>query len=564
MEEREAFASTVRAYQDKIQDLHKFNLDIMRRSEWNDSLLQAANIAQYDADVIAASGMKGALRDCARRLGRAGPSFVEWLGLLPDDAYGSAICGGFQIIIRAAIRHKELCEEVLAALGEIPETVTNAQFFLNVYNMSGEIHIRVADLYTTITEALHGILQFYKDRAPDRRMRAAWNAVKAIGKGPAYGEKIKLDLKLIRDSAALLQQEAERCSHGRLGDVHKAQEYQTFQAARSERTATESLKVQQNTYNLLKYQMKCWKDYWKKESEWRDQMQAFLERTRAKELTQKNGPSPRRILELMQTSFDMISIDSQRVLQDAPNFAKDVQAQVRELVASDKLQNWLTTPYSCALMVQGTSGDDRISALSFVATLLMQSVHNSTDTSVLSFFCGLHTDAYIDDLASGTGIIRSLVTQLILSVQYEFDLELVDRKFFRALENHRLDAVLNLFEDLIQQLPNGRTTFLIIDGISFFETHDRLQDTRYAMTKIVGLVENAPSLVKLLVTSPGASAQIYKLFDKDQIYWLHEEEAEQDDDFDYNVECFRESAMNQSGIPKKALMRSQSEFYEAY
>ncbi|KAL8762035.1 MAG: hypothetical protein Q9184_001882 [Pyrenodesmia sp. 2 TL-2023] len=124
--------------------------------------------------------------------------------------------------------------------------------------------------------------------------------------------------------------------------------------------------------------------------------------------------------------------------------------------------------------------------------------------------------------------------------QREFDLEFIDRNFIRAIENANLEALCNLFEGLTQQLPTSVSLFLVVDGISFYETRDRGEDTRYAMSRVLEFVEKAKPVLKLLITSPGASAYVSKEFGNEQVYWLPDIDPEEDEGFNHNVGAFKD------------------------
>ena len=539
-QERDAFLSTMQAFQEEDQEHSRVNLAILQRSEWNKFLLQAVDEAQFDAEVTAVKGKRGAIRNLARRLGSAGPAFVGWLAILPEDAYGSVVCGGFKIIINAAIRHKELCEEVFDALGEIPEAITDAKFFLGAYESKSDVlQERVAELYTMITLTLHGILRFYRDRASGRNMRAAMNAVKAMAKGSNYGRKLEADIKNVRASATSVKQEAERCFQGRVGDMQSTQNLM--------------LPLLQAIYQLLQYN-----------HEVREAKQV-MHRNCMKEIIpkpiRKSGPSPRRVSELTRTSPGIAVQDLGDVQQAATSFSTSVQSQVIDLISSSKLQDWITSPYSCAMLVLGTEGDEKISALSFVASLLIQSVQYSQNAALLSFYCGLHTETYRDTIASASGMVRNLTAQLlqIRSNSLEFGFEFIDRKFMQALESDSLEAVCDLFQTLIHQLPDDTTLFLIIDGISFYETADRLDDTLYAMSRMMQLVDNAKLVIKLLVTTPGASAHVTKLFSLEETFWLPDIDPEEDEAYEHKIATFTEHVTTQATTSHMSLMRSNSE-----
>ncbi|KAL8779555.1 MAG: hypothetical protein Q9213_006883 [Squamulea squamosa] len=555
LKERQAFLSALQTFHDQDRDQNRVVLGILLESDWP-SVLEFVNNAQHDPDINAIKGVGGAIRKLTRKFGVAGPAFKAWLQMLPNDTYGSVICGGFKVIIDAAVRHQELCEEVLGAIGEIPEVIRGAECSFSEYR-SEELDKRVAKLYATITETLQGMLRFYKDRARGRNLRAARNAVKAVVKGPSYGKTLKADLKKITESAASVKQEADRCLHRRLGEIKNAQEYQTLQAALAKETGTQSLKILQKVYTDLQYRYLQWSN--KTEAELADIKRAITPKP-----VRKTGPSVKKVCQLMGTTPDVVIDNMEEVLREAQIFPTNLQTQASEFMSSQKLQKWLTTPYSSALLAHGSSGDEKVSALSFVASLLVQSLQTGEDMIPLYFYCGLHTDRHHDSLAAAIGVIRSLTVQLLRLGQYDFDLEFIDRRYIQALENGDLDATCDLFEDLTGQLPPTTTLFLIVDGISFYETRDLRDDTIRVMSRMLEILERSRFLFKLLIASPGASAHVSKGFDNNQIYSLPDVDPEDNDEFSHNVGTFKSQAGMHASMSQSGLLRSDIERFEEY
>ncbi|KAL8857272.1 MAG: hypothetical protein Q9178_006198 [Gyalolechia marmorata] len=546
--EREAFRSAIKAFNGDDQQ-HSSPPE----SDW-DAVLETARKAQVDADVNAIKGMGGAIRSLTRRLGDAGPAFKAWLQILPTDSYGSVICGGFNVIIDAAIRHKDLCEKVFDALGNIPEVIAAAKFSFSEYK-SEALYKRVAKLYTVITETLNAILSFYQARASGRHIRVARNALKALGKGSDYGREIEARIKNVKSSAYAVKEEAERCLHHRVGEIQATVEYQTLQLARVER-------IHQNVYADLLYRLKCYDLQWRESQfDLRNQLTDFQLAATPKP-PQRDGPSHRKICQLLSTSPKIAVQDMGEVLREAQRFPVNLQTQASQFMTSQKLQEWLTSPYSCALLVHGSAGDDKISALSFVASLLVQSFQACKDAVPLHFYCALHTDPYHDNLSGAVGMMQQLITQLLQIEQHDLDLEFVDRKFIQAIEYGDLGALCDLFEGLAQQLSQSTTIFLVVDGMSFYETRERLEDTCHAMSKLLELVEKAKPVFKLLITSPGASAHVSKGLRPEQVYWLPEIDPEEDEDFNHNVGAFKDQAGVRASTSTMGLMRSNSEWIE--
>ena len=553
----------MQTFQQSEQEQNRVNLGIPSASAWQ-IVLDAVADAQFDADVNAVKGMGGLIRNLMRKLGEAGPAFEDWLKILPTDIYGSVICGGFTIIINAANRHRELCQEVFDALGRIPEIIDDAKFAFGEYDHSEELHTKIANLYMAIIETLRCILRFYEERAAGRHLRAARNAFKSITKGSNYGQEIRDSMKHVMDSASRVKLEVGRCFQRRVGVMKNVQDFQVLQVAKSH-------KIMQNLYEDLQDRIKSQQLSWEmKDADIHNTLRNELQEIKRAIIpnpTRKNGPSTRRISQLIGTSPDIPMQDVEEIQREAQTFPTSAQCQVSDLMGSQKLQDWLTSPYSSALFAQANAGDDKISAMSYVTSLLVQSVEGSEEAVPLCFYCGLHTDAYHDTLSSANGMVRSLVMQLLQKAQHDFDLEFVDRNLIHDLENADLGALCDLLVGTVQQLPQDITLFLVIDGISFYETHARVRDTCFAVDKIMEMVDNAKFVFKLLVTSPGASPVVSKAFHAGQTYWLPDVDSEDDGDSNYKVGAFKNQARQQarnSRMGVMGLMRTNSELNEDY
>ncbi|KAI4232509.1 MAG: hypothetical protein LQ349_004975, partial [Xanthoria aureola] len=396
LQERKAFLEAIKAFEDEDRRRRRIELGIFEEAGWDD-VLEIVSNAQNDAEVNAIKGMSGAVRNLARRLGDAGPAFNAWLQILPNDTFGSAICGGFKIIIDAATKHKDLCQEVFDALGEIPEVIKDADFSFKEYK-SEELFKRVAKLYTVIMETLKRILSFYQKRASGRHIGAARNVFKAIVKGPNYGRTIEADIQRVKESASAVKQEADRCFHRRIKEMKNAQEFQTLQTTRVVNIMQGMFAHLQGIHEHVQYREIQYRRESKADNLALRNEMTELKRATTPQRSPRNGPTLRKIGQLLNTSPSAADQDMEEVLREAQRFPVFLQTQVKQFITSQKLQDWLVSPYSRALLAQASVGDEKISALSFVASLLVQSFGTSEDAIPLYFYCGLHTDPYDDSL----------------------------------------------------------------------------------------------------------------------------------------------------------------------
>ena len=102
------------------------------------------------------------------------------------------ICGGLKLIINAASPHRDICNEVFDAVGEIPGVTRAATFSFTEYRFD-ELNVRIATMYKEGALCLQEIQNFYKERAPGRTRSKALNVIRAVSKGPNYGKQIELE-----------------------------------------------------------------------------------------------------------------------------------------------------------------------------------------------------------------------------------------------------------------------------------------------------------------------------------------------------------------------------------
>ncbi|KAL8650777.1 MAG: hypothetical protein Q9226_005001 [Calogaya cf. arnoldii] len=493
-EERDILLASIKAYKKQDKDHSHPHLGIISDWDWQ-AVMDEILKAERSIDVEGSEGILGAIRKCARKLGKSGEAFIYWLKMLPDDAYGSIICGGFQLIIKAAVRHRVLCERVLDALAAIPEAIREAKFAKEQYE-SEELEGRIADLYQSISQCLHRILEFYKRRSPGRFSKMIWKATKAIAKGPDYGSEIELDIQAVKDSAKLVKNEEQRCHQLLTARIEMKQDCLTLQNADFKDLATENVEIVKNvqeTLNILKNMYasaSCalkddritQEEKHQQEREptprYSSQVNRAWERISqavTPEPVRREGPSIQQLVHVLGTSPKTIAQDLQWIFQDSRSFSVSRKAQASLLMANQKFREWFTSAKCYCLFAQGDISDNSpVSALSLVSGLLIQTSHSWTTALPLLYTCGLHTDQRRDAHPNAKGMLQSLIVQLLLAPQYQnSSLDFVDHALFGNLQNTDLPALCAVFEGLLHQLPQKAIVVLVVDGVSFYETEDR-------------------------------------------------------------------------------------------
>lgn len=211
----------------------------------------------------------------------------------------------------------------------------------------------------------------------------------------------------------------------------------------------------------------------------------------------------------------VLAVDPTQVLRDIDaairggqirNYA--VQGRGHMLMQHSKFQDWLSSAQSRSLLVDGNaeSSMERISAMSVVCALLSQSLQNET-ASTISYFCGMHTD-HADGLTGPINLVRNLLAQLIYI--HKLDTSFLEGGAYRQFEHFDLRRLCILLVELVRKLPYGAVLFCIVDGISWIEAEESLQEACFVVRTLSDLTRDPEvrAVFKLLITSPLASRYV--------------------------------------------------------
>ena len=206
--------------------------------------------------------------------------------------------------------------------------------------------------------------------------------------------------------------------------------------------------------------------------------------------------------------------DMRANLQLALTLSLQDQDEAVYMMQSNHLQNWLRTPRSSVLLVDGSAhaSGNQHSPFAFVCAKLANALRQARNTSSkasesiiinLYFFCGEHAD-WRDNPDNGpAGVMNSLLAQLLTQYKY-FDLSLI--KHLSTLDSDDIKALANVFGKLLVQLPAKMIVFCIIDGLSCYDDEERSEECQQLSRKLIAFSrqhERKGSCVfKLLVAAP--------------------------------------------------------------
>ena len=228
-----------------------------------------------------------------------------------------------------------------------------------------------------------------------------------------------------------------------------------------------------------------------------------------------------KMLRLLKFDHDMPLIDTTACANGYYTMDQAAKGRASWVVQSKIVRQWLGSDWSDCLLVHGNSDANMVkSPLSLLCAKAIGVFSARQSVFVLRYFCGLHT-RNSKPRDNATGMMNSLLGQLILqSERLNVDLHLADldpEDLRRASEDH-LPSLIAMFRKCILRIPYTYTIFCIIDGISFYETSQRRECTLNVLHKLRRTVTKANGATfKLLITAPGRSQSIHRLFEHDEI-----------------------------------------------
>lgn len=187
------------------------------------------------------------------------------------------------------------------------------------------------------------------------------------------------------------------------------------------------------------------------------------------------------------------------------------QDRIVWLMEHKRLRSWLSSQYSDVILVHGNDESERVSPISYFCSSLIDILGDQTRAKVFYFFCGRHTQ--LDDHDSGgLGIVRTLLSQLLVDTPQDFDLSFLREQHVDEIRRCNLFILLSLFKTLLKQLQGVNAIFCIIDGISFYESDERLAEMSLVVDKLLRIsrMEEQFPIFKLLLACPTSTRYVRK------------------------------------------------------
>ena len=242
---------------------------------------------------------------------------------------------------------------------------------------------------------------------------------------------------------------------------------------------------------------------------------------------------------------DVAAKDTSILLHIVGNLSPGSQDRAVALITSPVMQNWLTSTVSLPLIINGqmfsSEGEIRQSPLSYFCAKLVESIlplGTSPQTPknhavfAVRWFCGQHTNWHdygpgvTDYDAHPPGMLSNMVAQLIVQLLQCSSLPQVDHLSLPR-KDPKVAEVCTLFSLLVEALPRGAILFIVIDGISYYEDKERLEECMEVLSMLTDVTRASSGfvngcVVKMMVTAPLRSHYVLDLFEDSEILDLDE------------------------------------------
>lgn len=214
---------------------------------------------------------------------------------------------------------------------------------------------------------------------------------------------------------------------------------------------------------------------------------------------------------LNQASVDSVD-DLERLANALNTFDSNRMAAAQGILMSQPFRDWLLTRQSQLLLIDGsmsmTFSSRHTTPMTAMLASLVISLWGNPSTTILSFFCGLHTDP-ADPLAGPSGLLRSLISQVLLR-QQDYRLDFINsHEYCNALLSYHLPTLCDTFVRLVIQIPGD--VICLLDGLCQYEEPVWEADLDLVLKCLAWTVGDGiyrGRCFKVLITTPSRSWQI--------------------------------------------------------
>ncbi|KAI1126964.1 hypothetical protein F5Y10DRAFT_266676 [Nemania abortiva] len=519
------------------------NPDLLNYS-WDDVLIQLNNARTS----CPTSGWKTS-RKADRFLAKAASYSEGWIDLIPDQYGLSIIRGGLGLVFSMAAQKIENRERIIQAFEDLPDMIRTMETAYKLFGSDDEEDIKglAKAFYDELCSDIPDLIQILdgkssREEYPIKKAGTIETSkiddiLKTIGKTTNKLEssikriKMRLDAKEQSEIAAMRSEsKATQVGIGliysEMQQIPTRSEMVDFTRA-FHRSIVESIReeVQSSVQDILKHQTredfaaeaKTFVVKMIEENESLKQLNAQLSaQNRQIEYQRSRQPSPvggasisvLGLMRILDVDHHHATKDLRFVLKQASRMSSENKGRARWLMRTPNFHNWMKAPQHSLLLVDGAMTLERVSPMSVLTATLAISMLQNPATNVIYFFCGKNMKVDAEDELSGPqGMLRSLITQLMLHINPSPNLSGINsHEFLYDCRRRHLPALCEVLRILIEQITPQTTLYCLLDGVSWYEQGRWVEELLF----LVGLFRdvmkhtNGPYL-KLLMTSADRS-----------------------------------------------------------
>ncbi|EEU37124.1 uncharacterized protein NECHADRAFT_86736 [Fusarium vanettenii 77-13-4] len=542
----------------------QLNIDIKDPSDFTcEYVLQIINkIRETRESATKTRSCKNFVRRCYQKIEDNRSAIEGFLTMIPNDAYGSVISGGFAMIMAAVEKRAEHREAIQNFLAEIPERLETIQRLSQIHHASIRLHRRadavMVAVFTVLERIVDKITKARKVKLQDKakslaasiRFRKRQHSESHNDQEPSAGvasdEDDDREQKLsVVDALADLQNEIDNfqkevdiCNQERLGsmqvavgDLGHGLRFVMEQNSDTQTMIADSLKRLENMVSQVT----------------KEAHQALLHHLEGAlyklcasdpNFKTKMGEVDYYDLNLSQQENDVVLMSSRQ--QNNTRIASEWRKKLRGLVHdpmkdmkdclkhielldseeknvshsilhSEQLGRWLQGKQSTIIDINlHTPPASLHNPLSFISALSATALRSTAQFPVLAFFCAHRSNESLSEEKSGptAPLVRSLVGQLLRFIsdhRPSADLGKLQACGLFSKARKSLKEALKLFASLLLLLPEGDMVFLIIDSLSRLSGGHEDKMTK----KLVQIVKQREDiLIKVMTTDALPSSYI--------------------------------------------------------
>ncbi|RSM19485.1 hypothetical protein CDV31_001645 [Fusarium ambrosium] len=541
----------------------QLNITIKDPSEFTcDYVLQLIDKIQERRDnAIKTSSCKNFVRRCYQKVEDNRGAIEAFLTIIPNDAYGSVISGGFAMIMAAVEERAEHREAIQNFLAEIPEKLETIQRLSQIHLASIRLHL-CADavmvaVFTVLERIIDEITKAQKIKLQDRakslvtgirflqKKKSKADGVEELNADVA-GDKddgrelqkppsIADALTGLQDEIHRFQREVDICNHeslGRMqiavGDLRHGLRFVTKQNSDTQAIIADSLRELEELFS------RNTKDaYMALAHHLEDALQRLCANNanfgakigKVIYLAAKPLRGENEVMSISSQQENNIRIASkwQKKLRGFPYdpmtdikdclkhidlLDSDEKNMSRSILHSEQLDRWLQGKKSSIMGINlHTPPASLNNPVSFTSALSATALRSTAQFPVLAFFCAhRNNDSISEDQSGPVALVKSLVGQLLTFIsdnRPSVDLTELGEYGFLPKAKKDVKAGLKALAALLSLLPEEDMVFIIIDSLS------RLSGSgeERMIKKLVQIIRQREDLViKVMVTDalPGS------------------------------------------------------------